>query len=291
MSELPSDTGDGRCHPKKRSRLVVHGWTGAWLAVFMWLMLACGGPSREEPTPIPADSVIPDQPTMVFPTYTPILPGPTLTPTPPPDPAQRPTPTWTPFALESRNQESDPFLDALAIPQQVIALRRTPGGEVMANIPSNQTLIAVARSENGRWLAVYAADGQSGWVDESQVNLYSDGLLPRTDTIPVRSGTSGLLNRADVEIGSIPLDPETRAMGTTIVDGLRIRGAPSTETGGILASLSFEEEVAVLGRSADGAWYQISLLGKPIGSTHASGWVSAQFVRLEDGSEPLPVVE
>lgn len=263
-------------------------WRQGALGLCAWLLLACGGNRGAEPTPIPADVVVPDQPTVVFPTFTPIQPAPTLTPVPPA--ADQPTPTWTPFVLPTR-ETSRVILDALAIPQQVVALHKVPDGEVAGNVPSDQILTAVARSPDGNWLAVYTQDNQQGWIALEGVNLYGGDQLPISDTIPVRTD---LIGSSRVAIGSteFPADPRGKAVGTVTGDGLRIRNGPTTE-GGILANLPLNTKVSVLGRSETGAWLQISLWGTPAAGVSAedTGWVFAQFVELDRDLNTLPVTD
>ncbi len=263
------------------------GWYPGVLSLCAWLLLACGGGGGGEPTPLPANAVVPDQPTMVFPTFTPIQPAPTLTPKPPSD--EQPTPTWTPFVRPTVDS-SQVFLDALAIPQQVVALHRVPNGEVAGNIPSDQILTAVSRSEDGAWLAVYTQDNQRGWVALAAVNLYGGDQLPVTDTIPERTDLPG--TASGVTDTRYPADPRAQAIGTVTGEGLRIRSIPTTE-GSILTSLAQDTEVSVLGRDESGSWLQISLWGTPaVGTVDAdTGWVFAQYVQLDEDGNTLPVTD
>lgn len=254
----------------------------------LWLAAACGGGNQAAPTAIPAEAVIPVQPTVLWPTFTPIQPGPTLTPTPPPAPEDRPTPTWTPFpsALPARAS----FRDALAIPQQTVALRQTPNGDAIANIPSDQYLTAIAQSADGQWLVVRTEDNQYGWVARAEVKVYG-GIdnLRRTDA---RAPWTADRAVTDAQATRAPLDPRAVALGVTNAGGLRIRSVPNTETGTILASLDFNAELSVMGRNAEGSWLQISLLGTPAGQRPEEyGWVFARFVDMDRDVATLPVAE
>lgn len=263
---------------------------GNWAAVLglLWLAAACGGGNQAEPTAIPAEAVIPVQPTVLWPTFTPIQPGPTLTPTSPPAPEDRPTPTWTPFpsALPTRA----PFRDALAIPRQTVALRQTPNGDVIANIPSNQYLTAIAQAEDGQWLVVRTEDNQYGWVAREEVKVYGGvDNLRRTAAQP---WTRADRASADAQATRAPLDPRAVAVGVTNAGGLRIRSVPNTETGTILASLEFNAELSVMGRNAEGSWLKISLLGTPtVQGPEEHGWVFARFVDMDQEVATLPVAE
>ena len=276
---------------ERKSRRKCRGrcWHQGILGLCAWLLLACGGSRGEEPTPLPANAVVPDQPTVVFPTFTPIQPAPTLTPVPPP--AEQPTPTWTPFVLPTLDT-SRLILDALAIPQQVVALHTVPNGEVAGNVPSDQILTAVARSRDGNWLAVYTEDFQKGWVALAEVNLYGGDQLPVADTIPERSDLLGSVREVTVEDTRLPLDPQAQDIGTITGDGLRIRNAPTTE-GSVLGSLSRDAEISVLGRDATGSWLKISLWGTPAAGAVAedTGWVFAQYVQLDGDLSTLPVTD
>ncbi len=246
-----------------------------------WLLLACSGGAPAEPTPLPADAVIPDQPTVVFPTFTPIQDAPTLTPSP--VAATDPTPTWTPFDLPTLDT-SYIVQDALAIPQQVVVLHAAPNGEVIGNVPSDQILTAVARSQDGEWLAVYTQDNQSGWVTLEGIHLYGGDALPIMDTIPPRADIP-------VAITRFPADPQAQAIGLVTGDGLRIRSAPTTE-GNVLGNLTRDTEISVLGRNDTGLWLKISLWGTPVSSvTVDTGWVFAQYVQLDQDVNVLPVTD
>lgn len=264
---------------------------GRWAGVLglLWLAAACGGGNQAEPTALPAEAVIPAQPTVLWPTFTPIQPGPTLTPTAPPAPEDRPTPTWTPFPRTLPTRA--PFRDALAIPQQTVALRQTPNGDVIANLPSNQYLTAVAQSEDGQWLAVRTEDNQYGWVAREEVKVYGevDNLRRTAERVPWASAERAT---TDAQATRAPLDPRAMAVGVTNAGGLRIRSVPNTDTGTILASLDFNAELSVLGRNAAGSWLKISLLGTPASQrSEEHGWVFARFVDMDRDVATLPVAE
>ena len=264
------------------------GWRRALLAAALAAALAgCGGGGdRAEPTAIPANSVIPDQPTVVFPTYTPILPGPTLTPTPP-SPSED-VALATPQPVEREPRAPSLFLDLLALPQQAVQLRDTPGGALVTTIPANQTLSAVAQSPDGQWIAVYTEDGAKGWVNADSVTLYGDGTLLAATEIPERS-----LNLLDTEAnrGFDTADSENPGMGVIAADGLRIRSEPSVETGRVLANLGLGTEVFVTGRNEDGSWLQIYLLDLGLAIAETSAWVYAPYVTVDWNIKDLPVVE
>ncbi len=264
------------------------GLRQALLAATLSLVLAgCGGRGpRAEPTAIPADSVIPDQPTVVFPTFTPILPGPTLTPTPPTEPMDAAASTPVPEAREPRAPSA--FLDLLALPQQDVQLREAPGGALIVTIPANQTLSAVAQSPDGQWIAVYTEDGSKGWVNADSLTLYGDGTLLVATEVPERS-----LNLLDTAAnrGFDTADSENPGMGVIAADGLRIRSEPSVDTGRVLGNLGLGTEVFVTGRNADGSWLQIYLLDLGLAIPETSAWVYAPYVTVDWNIKDLPVVE
>ncbi len=264
------------------------GLRQALLAAILSVVLAgCGGGGpRAEPTAIPADSVIPDQPTVVFPTFTPILPGPTLTPTPPADAAVS-TPVPEARAPSAPSAPSV-FLDLLALPQQDVQLRESPGGALIVTIPANQTLSAVAQSPDGQWIAVYTEDGSKGWVNADSLTLYGDGTLLAATEIPERS-----LNLLDTAAnrGFDTSESENPGMGVIAADGLRIRSEPSLDTGQVLGNLGLGTEVFVTGRNADGSWLQIYLLDLGLAIAETSAWVYAPYVTVNWNIETLPVVE
>lgn len=266
------------------------GWGRVLLASVLAAALAgCGGGgSRAAPTAIPADSVIPDQPTVVFPTFTPILPGPTLTPTPPPSEDATDAAAATPQPAARATRAPSAFLDLLALPQQDVQLREAPGGALIVTIPANQTLSAVAQSPDGQWIAVYTEDGSKGWVNADSITLYGDGTLLVATAIPERS-----LNLLDTAAnrGFDTADSENPGMGVIAADGLRIRSAPSVDTGRVLGNLGLGTEVFVTGRNADGSWLQIYLLDLGLAIPESSAWVYAPYVTVDWNIEDLPVIE
>lgn len=254
-------------------------WLTGVICLLSLLPMACGGRGPEEPTPIPAGVVVPAQPTVLFPTLTPIQPGPTLTPAPPSDVA--PTPTWTPFPLSTQSLPF--FLDATALPHDAIALHAAPNGEVIGNVPSNRYLTAVVRSLDGAWLGIYTEDDQAGWVAADKVNLYGGEHLQQTDVLEPRSWIGTAVQR-------VPLDPRAVAVGVTTAEGLRVRNAPSTETGDIMTELRLNAELSLLGRNVDATWLKISLAGTGAGG-NGDGWVFAQYVQVDQDVATLPVME
>lgn len=77
------------------------------------------------------------------------------------------------------------FIEAIAVPLQDIELRETPNGDSVTQVPAGEYVTAMARSEDGQWLAVYTndlklEDRRYGWVALSGVKLYDGEELPRT---------------------------------------------------------------------------------------------------------------
>ena len=77
------------------------------------------------------------------------------------------------------------FIEAIAVPLQAINLRETPNGISLTQVPKGEYVTAMARSNDGLWLAVYTnalilEDRQYGWVALSEVKLYDGEELPRT---------------------------------------------------------------------------------------------------------------
>lgn len=280
----------GQVRTARRAPASGSGWNSVlWASVLAMVLAGCGGGGpRAAPTAIPADSVIPEQPTIVFPTFTPILPGPTLTPTPPPSETPADAAVATPQPAERAPRLPSTFLDLLALPQQDVQLRESPGGNLIVTIPANQTLSAVAQSPDSQWIAVYTEDGSKGWVNADSITLYGDGTLLVATDIPERS-----LNLLDTAAnrGFDTADSENPGMGVIAADGLRIRSEPSVDTGRVLAYLSLGTEVFVTGRNADGSWLQIYLLDLGLALPESSAWVYAPYVTVDWNIEDLPVVE
>lgn len=126
---------------------------------------------------------------------------------------------------------------------------------IITRLTRGQQFMELNRSEDGRWVELDLGNGQSGWVSVAYV----------TQSVAA-SNTEGLTGQN--------LRSNTR---------LLVRRAPSLDSDAF-ALLSPNEDALVIGRSADGAWWQINSNGR-------IGWVNATYVTLSpdfDG-EAVPI--
>lgn len=244
------------------------------------MLAACSGGMPAEPTALPPETV-PDQPTLVFPTFTPIPPAATLTPVPvSEETAAIPVGTPTPESALATGRVNAAGLRFRTAPD-------TATGEVRAELALNETLYVYGRNEPGDWLlAAREAEGERGWVYAPFVSLErpvadlpvagaESGPAPDLQPAPTpRLHDSPLLAQFYVEAVAVPLQD------------LLLLDAPGGNT---VTQVSAEDYVTAMARSADGLWlavYTDALLVED----RQFGWVNRDQVKLYGGGE-LPVAE
>lgn len=150
------------------------------LLVISWSLAACG---REQatPTPIPASVVRPVQPTPAYansstfrlttitPTATVVLAAPMMNTKPVADQllADQMTSTVNTAALLSAQTST-----ALGVVTVGAALLESPAGQVLAQLPSGTVLTLTGQTADGRYLAAYTNDGETGWISRAQLTLF-----------------------------------------------------------------------------------------------------------------------
>jgi hypothetical protein len=122
---------------------------------------------------------------------------------------------------------------------------------VITRLSRGQQFVAIGRSADGLWVQLDLGNGQRGWVSAAYV----------TDSGTASQGLSGLSLRSTVR--------------------LLVRSEPNVESDAV--ALLLPSEIAqIMGRSADGLWWQINDSG-------TVGWVSAQFVTLSPDVNPTAI--
>jgi uncharacterized protein YraI/predicted small lipoprotein YifL len=267
-------------------------------------------------TPTPEPTLVPtDAPTAVPPTATPTALPVVPTPTPSVEPAaadisDTPTIIVAPSAL-------------VATEGVVLNVRGGPGTnyEVLGMLEPGTALTLLARSADGAWFQIaYPADSdERAWVigefleiQESPDQLpvaeasppptlepsTSQAVQPTTsevtatvtitttDSAPEVSVTSTITATASApEVSDAPAITGT-ASALVATEGvvLNVRGGPGTDNP-VLGGLDPGTELALLARSADGAWFQIAY---PAGSDER-GWVAGEFLEIQGSPDGLPV--
>ena len=173
-----------------------------------------------------------------------------------------------------------------------------PDGEVVATLSTSTVFTATGRTEDQAWVVGYASPSEAGWLQVARVIAVGVEMLPVANgaaiapaalpaaSAPAAAGTPTIdapaaSPDAAVDVASGDLITGTVASGD---DRLNVRSGPGTAYS-IVAKAMPGESYPVIGRSADGAWLQISRGG---GET---GWVSAAYLQIEGDPTLLPTVE
>lgn len=169
-----------------------------------------------------------------------------------------PTPTPLPTALPAIPPGA---LTATVIRANVLNIRDVPstGGNRIWRVRRRETYAVVGRDERARWFLLELG-GFQGWAYG-----YYLGFNGNEFNAPVISGNA-LVNLAGFPDTGVRMQTEA---------GLRLRAAPSTDSTQI-GRITWGAFLPVVGRSADGLWYQTVWLG-------TVGWVSAPFVEIREG--------
>jgi len=153
-----------------------------------------------------------------------------------------------------------------------LRLRQTPSpvGEVILELAGGTSLSVLGRTIDDNWLNVQTAEGQAGWVASGYVELFI-----ALNTVPVMTADGGTITTPTTTTD--PAAPaqtvaEPASGGAAVKRGitLRLRANASTAAA-VLADLRGGTPLEVIGRSADGAWLNVTANGQ-------TGWVAALYV-------------
>jgi SH3-like domain-containing protein len=136
-------------------------------------------------------------------------------------------------------------------------------GQVLGQVEAGETVYLYEKSADGRWYYVWA-EAAEGWVHSS--------LLAVEPAVAAQVPIAGQEQLASGELTA------------SVFNGGNVRAEPST-SGQVLDQINAGEAVELLGRSADGVWYQIRNIRGVI------GWVHSSLLTIEPGvSERVPVI-
>lgn len=243
---------------------------------------ACGGGAGgAEPTALPP-VVIPDQPTVIFPTPLPIQPGPTLTPTPVRVEAEAQAP-------EETGPAPAPAVTEGTVNTPGLRFRNAPDintGAILAELGLNARLYVYGRNAEGTWLYVArTAEGERGWVFAPYVNLergieqlpetgVGEPEPPATETPPAPGpdlAVSPWVAQFFIEAVAVPLrDIELQ----------------ETPNGTAIVTVPEGEYVTAIARSPDDQWLAV-YTNALIREERQYGWIASDTVKLY-GGEDLP---
>jgi len=190
---------------------------------------------------------------------------------------QTATPTPTPPAPPPAPDLSNPLLlPGVYVTAVSVGLASAPGGQVTASAPAGTRLGLIARSDDAAWLRVlYQPDPAqppiSGWVRASAVTAFTD----LADLAPVEPGLAPAA-------GATPA-AEGATTATVLADRLNLRAGPGANEP-VQGVLRQGQQVQVLGRSADGAWWQVQT------AAGDRGWAAARYLQAGGQVGATPAV-
>ena len=241
---------------------------------------ACGGgPGGAEPTALPP-VVVPDQPTVIFPTLIPIQPGPTLTPTPVPVEEE-------PRQLGETVPAPPPAVTEGTVNTAGLRFRSAPDtgtGAILAELDLNSQLYIYGRNADSTWLQVAReAGGERGWVFAPYVNL--DGGVEQLPEAGVgEAGPSASETVPGPNLDASPL--VAQFFIEAIAVPLQDIALQETPNGATIATVPEGEYVTAMARSADGQWLAVYTNALII-EERQYGWIVSGTVKLY-GGEDLP---
>jgi uncharacterized protein YraI len=143
----------------------------------------------------------------------------------------------------------------------------TTSAAILRRVNQNETYPVIGRNASSTWYQINAG-GTIGWVGGGYV-VISNGA-----NIPVTDGTRG------PTVNPTPQPPINSPFGivaTATPFSVNMRQGPGTSFARV-GRLPAGSSAAVIGRSADNQWWQITFNG-------INGWVSATFARLNTGAD------
>lgn len=191
------------------------------------------------------------------------VPEPTTAPTAAPKPTVAPTavpePTGLPEATTVPTQTATVFNGG-----RIRSAPTTAQNNQVGTINAGETLQVLAKNDDGSWYKITDKRGITGWVSASLIRIDAaaaaqvpvDGAEPDT-TAP--SGTA-----------TAPSDLEA-----TVINGGRIRSAPSTAQNNQVGTINAGETVQLLAKTSNGAWYKIT------DERETTGWVASSLLRID----------
>ena len=135
---------------------------------------------------------------------------------------------------------------------------------VLERIRGGSFVTVLARNAAATWLRVRTQSGVVGWVNASFIQTNLSNL----STLPIDGAVGGVQQPTGVR--------------GRLTSGLRLREGPGT-TFRQYFTIEWGQTVDLLGRSADGQWYQVIYNGQ-------NGWIYAPYVQIIQGSPlTLPI--
>lgn len=182
-----------------------------------------------------------------------------VTATLPPTNAASATATFIPPTLLSL--PTSPPLDGTTTTQLNVRSEPSTAGNSLGVVTAFSKVQVLGREENGAWFQIVYAESPDGkgWITAAYVQINA------AEEVPVVEITSGS--------GSV--------VSGLVIQGLNVRSGPGTnfESFGTLIP---NDVVLITGKDSSGKWIQVQYKGQV-------GWASSEFLRINAGTESLPV--
>ena len=139
------------------------------------------------------------------------------------------------------------------------------GSNILGMIPLNTKVEILGKDPGGNWFQINYQLGVEGkgWVTAKYVTI-APGL-----EVPIIGGNGSNPNNGNVAV---------------VQQQINVRSGPGTSFNS-LGTLNAQDVVNLIGKDANGAWFQIEFATGPEGK----GWVNAAFVQAK-GVEKLPII-
>jgi uncharacterized protein YgiM (DUF1202 family) len=154
-------------------------------------------------------------------------------------------------------------------------MRSGPGVDfpVLAVLKKGDSVTMLGRNAASSWIFGRLANGQEGWVSTVYMSFDATAfsLLPISSaSVPSGADTGGSPISNPTFVGPQPIDNTA----VVIAESLNVRTGPGLGFASI-ASVQTNNEVTLIGRTADANWTQIRM------STGQEGWVSTVFLSYD----------
>ncbi len=153
------------------------------------------------------------------------------------------------------------LLDGTTTTQLNVRSEPSTAGNNLGVVTAFSKVQVIGREENGAWFQIVYAESPNGkgWITAAYVQMNAAGEVPIVEIIS----------------GSGPV------VSGLVIQGLNVRSGPGTnfESFGTLIS---NDVVLITGKDSSGKWIQIQYKGQV-------GWASSEFLRIDAGTESLPV--
>jgi uncharacterized protein YraI len=150
-----------------------------------------------------------------------------------------------------------------------VNVRSGPGTQytVLRQLRLGDALDITGRTANNQWLRVNL-NGQEGWVSAALFDVTGDVATAPEAT----AGPNAVLRQTSAQTSA----SQSGKVGVVTRVNANLRSTPSIN-GDVLATIPFNTQLAVTGRSGDNNWVQVSF-------NNQTGWISSGLVTFQSGN-------